>query len=496
MCLCLLLVSLNYKYGSRISIGLVTFSIIAIISKVIRFRSLTPIPGLITSIIMLFVIYIVYSFYKKIWKNSFIDYLTGFKNRRKFGEDIEAKIHDKDPFWLACIEIEGFKQINDIYGLQAGDHILKELAKNLKASIGKKDSLYRVTGANFYCILDGASRPETVLKEIMEIEHRLIVIPDSVLVKDSAYKSCKFSISVGLASFPDDAMDSITLLKFSDVALAYAKKKEGNKVSFFNKSMESEEIKQKEAELLINEAIEKNYFYLVYQPQYTIADKKLRGFETLIRCRKPDGSIISPAVFIPAAEKSNLIFKIDDYVLRRAMTEFKDVVKNSCQNLTISVNVSAKNMARMNFADNVKNILTETGFPANNLEIEITEYSLADSINTTIANIVELRDFGVQIALDDFGTGYTSIAQLLKLPINLLKIDKSLIDDIEVNQMNRDLVDSVIYMGHVMNCEVISEGVETERQLALLNEHKCDFVQGFVWGKPLEYQDAVQLCKS
>jgi EAL domain-containing protein (putative c-di-GMP-specific phosphodiesterase class I) len=127
--------------------------------------------------------------------------------------------------------------------------------------------------------------------------------------------------------------------------------------------------------------------------------------------------------------------------------------------------------------------------------MEITEYSFAESVETTISNIKTLRDLGVQIALDDFGTGYTSIKQLITLPINVLKIDKSLIDDIENSQDMRDIVDSVIYMGHIMNCEVISEGVEKDEQIEILREHKCDFIQGFVWGKPLPFEEAKALCK-
>ena len=204
---------------------------------------------------------------------------------------------------------------------------------------------------------------------------------------------------------------------------------------------------------------------------------------------------MSPVAFIPAAEKTNLIMRIDDYVSRRALTEGKILVDSTNNECIISINVSAKNIASEGFAEKVGRMIKESGFPAKNLEIEITEYSFAES-EKTVANILALKDLGVQVALDDFGTGYTSIAQLMKLPINLLKIDKSLIDDIETNQTMRDMVDSVIYMGHIMNCEVISEGVENENQIALLKEHKCDFIQGFVWGRPQSYEDAENLCRT
>ena len=186
--------------------------------------------------------------------------------------------------------------------------------------------------------------------------------------------------------------------------------------------------------------------------------------------------------------------KIDDFVLQTAMTEFKPVLENDENDIIISINISAKTMSSRDFISRLTKILEETQFPPEKLELEITEYSFSESMETTISNIKQLRDLGVKIALDDFGTGYTSIKTLMTLPINLLKIDKSLIDDIETSQSMRDVVDSVIYMGHVMNCEVISEGVEKEAQLDILREHKCDFIQGFVWGKPIDFEDAKNMC--
>lgn len=285
-----------------------------------------------------------------------------------------------------------------------------------------------------------------------------------------------------------------SVLRNAETALAKTRNLAENRICIFNENMENSDIKQREAEFLVKEALKNKYFYLVYQPQFTTDEKKLRGFETLIRCRKPDCSIVSPVDFIPAAEKSNLIMKIDDFVLQTAMTEFKPVLANAENDLTISINISAKTMSSKDFISRIRRIIEGTGFPAENLELEITEYSFAESMETTISNIKALHEMGIKIALDDFGTGYTSIKQLMTLPINILKIDKSLIDDIEGSQNMRDVVDSVIYMGHVMNCEVISEGVEKEAQLDILREHKCDFIQGFIWGKPIDFEDAKKMC--
>ena len=205
--------------------------------------------------------------------------------------------------------------------------------------------------------------------------------------------------------------------------------------------------------------------------------------------------MISPGEFIPVVEKTELINKIDSYVIRRALNEAKKMVEIKNKEITISVNVSAKNISSPGFVDEITKALKDSEFPPECLEIEITEYSFAEDRDITIENVTKLRKLGIQIALDDFGTGYTSLSQVMHLPISLLKIDKSLIDDIENNQVNREFVDAIIYMGHLMNCEVISEGVESPEQLGLLMDHECDFIQGFVWGRPLEFNNAVELCE-
>lgn len=486
---CILMVFIHYSHGSKAATFIIFFSLISSTSAIFRSHSLSALPGVISPIVSLTSILIIYHFYKKSTINSYTDLITGLKNRRKFLEELQDRICSQKEFQIACLEIEDFKQLNDIYGIQVGDYILKECAKELKKSLGKKNSLFKITGAIFTIIFDGECDAEELLFEA--IKPKNFPLPLENDKKTDNHRTTVISFAAGIARYPEHGTDDKQLFKKADIALAYAKKSSVSKLCTYTEELELAEIKQKEAEALIRESLENDYFYLVYQPQFTIADKKLRGFETLIRCKKPDGSIVSPALFIPAAEKSNLILKIDDYVLKRAMKEFKPVLEKKGENYIISINVSAKNIGMEDFSSRVKAIIAETNFPPKCLEIEITEYSLAESLATTIKNINDLRTIGVKIALDDFGTGYTSIAQLMNLPINLLKIDKSLIDNIESNSNIRDLVDSVIYMGHIMNCEVISEGVENEQQIGVLKAHKCDFVQGFVWGKPVSFNDAV-----
>ena len=493
---CILLIMIDFKNGSKLAFSLTGLSLTNSLIPILTKHTLSPLPGVVTTLVSLLSIIIIYSFYKKSTINSLTDYITGLPNRRYYVRYVNNRLEAKHPFYMACIEIEDFKNINDVYGIQAGDFILKEIAPKLKIMIGKNDMLFKITGGIFAMILDEESYPEEKLK--LTIRSEVMSLPPKHGEDPSIKRTCNVSLAAGVVHIDqtyDKERNSSTVLHYAEIALAEARKSQIQKIVFYDDSLLSQDLEQKEAEFLIKEAMQHNWFYLVYQPQYLTEGKKLRGFETLIRCKKPDGTIVSPASFIPAAERTNLITEIDDYVLRRAMTEMKPVLEPSQEKFVVSINVSAKNIATENFAQKIKQMIDETQFPADNLEIEITEYSFAESMDGTIDNILTLRTLGVQIALDDFGTGYTSIAQLMKLPVNLLKIDKSLIDEIESDPAMSDMVDSIIYMGHIMDCEVISEGVENESQLEILKEHKCDFIQGFVWGKPLPFEEAKALVK-
>ena len=493
---CFLLVFTDYKTGFKISL---TFNLLAtshlLLSMIIR-RSIVSMPGMVTNIVSLITLLTIYGFYKKLSISNLTDYVSGQGNRRYYVKEITEHLEGRKSFTLACVEVEDFKHINDVYGIHVGDALIKKTAEKLSTILDKNDKMFRITGSTLAILFEPGESPEERLKSVINSETITIHIESEN--GELSETNCTMSLGAGIVySHPpyNYTKTASTVLRDAETALAKTRNMSENRICIFNEKMQNSDLKQREAEFLVKEALKNNYFYLVYQPQFTTADKKLRGFETLIRCRKPDYSIVSPLDFIPAAEKSNLIMKIDDFVLMTAMKEFKPIVENNEDDFLISINISAKTMGSKDFISRITDILNETGFPAENLELEITEYSFAESMETTVSNIKELRQMGIKIALDDFGTGYTSIKQLMMLPINILKIDKSLIDDIETNQSIRDVVDSVIFMGHIMNCEVISEGVEKEVQLDILREHKCDFIQGFVWGKPIDFEEAKNMCE-
>ncbi len=490
---CFVMVLIDYNYGRKLSHLFLILCAVMILFQGHIMKSLSFLPGLVSICLGAFCIDLIARFNQKKAIMAITDYITGLKNSRQFGIDLKELVEDKSKFYLCYFEVQNFKLINEEFGMKAGDFVLQKMAVNMSTVIEKKETLYKISGSIFALITKNINSIDKKIKKLIDAGEKPVVIPVDLNENSSMSNECKFKIVCGAVFREKNKYSEKEIFSNVDIALANIRRNKEKKYLIYDDSMKDSTRQRFEMEKFIDEALENNYFYFVYQPQFDLQNKKLKGFEALIRCKKPDGSMVFPNQFIPVAEKSNLILKIDDYVLKNVMKEMKSYVNNAKEKFVVSLNVSAKNICQTDFGDKVLAIVDEVGFPPECLEIEITEYSLGESQAVTVSNINKLRKRGIQIALDDFGTGYTSISQLLNLPVNLLKIDKSLVDGIVDNPKNIGLVDSVIYMGHIMNCEVISEGVEDENQLKVLKEHKCDFVQGYIWGKPVEISDASKL---
>lgn len=489
--LCIIMVSIDYKMGRIMALVFMLGSVFFMFMNIIRTGDMSSLPGIYNSIITIVSVMIISNGLSKADKRAVTDYLTGLRNRRGLVTLIDKSIKDKKSFSVVYFELENFRTINDNLGHKYGDVALKTVASKL-SEFENEDNVYvsRIGGAEFAAVVFGSIDPKNFAEKVIEKIGTNITNTNDMDIRLS------LSVYSGICSYPGDANNADDILKYADIAVYNARMaRSKNRICFFDKEMKEKLFRQIELERIVRDSLTHDYFYLVYQPQYDINSKKLRGFETLLRLKTPDGTSVSPGEFIPVVEKSELIMKVDSYVIRRALKEAKSMVDAAGSSIVISINVSAKNISSHGFVSEIREGLEESGFPPQCLEIEITEYSFAEDDITTTENLTELRSLGVQIALDDFGTGYTSLSQVMRLPVNLLKIDKSLIDDIEHNQVNRDFVDAIIYMGHLMNCDVISEGVESDKQLGLLKDHECDYVQGFVWGKPMEYEKALELCK-
>ena len=489
--LCIIMVSIDYKMGRIMALVFMLGSVFFMFVNIIKTGDMSSLPGIYNSIITIVSVMIISNGLSKADKRAVTDYLTGLRNRRGLVTLIDKSIKDKKSFSVVYFELENFRTINDNLGYKYGDVALKTVASKL-SEFENEDNVYvsRIGGAEFAAVVFGSIDPKNFAEKVIEKIGTNITNTNDMDIRLS------LSVYSGICSYPGDANNADDILKYADIAVYNARMaRSKNRICFFDKEMKEKLFRQIELERIVRDSLTHDYFYLVYQPQYDINSKKLRGFETLLRLKTPDGTSVSPGEFIPVVEKSELIMKVDSYVIRRALKEAKSMVDAAGSSIVISINVSAKNISSHGFVSEIRGGLEESGFPPQCLEIEITEYSFAEDDITTTENLTELRSLGVQIALDDFGTGYTSLSQVMRLPVNLLKIDKSLIDDIEHNQVNRDFVDAIIYMGHLMNCDVISEGVESDKQLGLLKDHECDYVQGFVWGKPMEYEKALELCK-
>lgn len=491
-CCCLVLLRIKLFNGYLIAMAWALISIIRISLMIFIHKRYVSLPGLTNTVFYAGILSWLFILLKTLTRKSIVDKMTALLNKKGIISLIQNKIENKESFDIIFMKISNIRLLNETFGMQYGDELKKSVANKLKELCSDDATVSVFDGANFVIVTDKNISCNDFTKKILHSVREKIflsVSDDTIEFYPEAF--CGFLVYHYSKNTSSD-FDAETLIMQASTAETVARKEKSEAPVEFENAMIEKLKRSIEIDKLIREAILEDWFFLVYQPQFTLKGKKLRGFETLIRLKTPDGTFVSPGEFIPVAENSDLILKIDDYVLRRSMMEMKELVAKN-PSLIISINVSAKNISNENFPQKVLDIVKETEFPSENLEIEITEYCLAENMDITIENIKVLRKSGIQIALDDFGTGYTSLNYLSKLPINLLKIDKSLIDDIEKDEKRLSFVNSIISIGHLMGCEVISEGVEYETQIELLKANSCDFVQGFVWGKPQSLTDARSL---
>ncbi len=486
--MCIIMVLTERHKGLIVSYVFLGISIAGSLRTVFVSKNLATIPGTFNAIIFVIAISLISSQIKVSNKMAVTDSITGMLNRYGFDRDIHKKIWFNEKGRVVFIHLDGFLPVNANLGRKYGDELLSIVANRITSTLDGRFAAYKIEGAEFAIILSESADYISIIENLIKTIENTIT-----LNKDGVPSNCYLTAFAGIADFVDSATDADTIMKRADIAMNYAVKSGNMKYCLFNDEMKEQLERQLYIERLVKDGLRNGWFYLVYQPQYTIHDKRLRGFETLIRMNAPDGVRIPPAEFIKIAELSDLVLDIDTFVLRKAMEEFREICYSSGNTVTVAVNISAKDIARAGFAEKLLAIIEEAKFPPECLEVEITEYSFAEESSRAIENIKLLRDNQIMIAIDDFGTGYTSLEQLMKLPINLVKIDKTLIDNLVRNDVNMDFVKSVIYMGHIMDAEVIAEGVEYDNQVECLKGLDCDFIQGYIWGKPMEYDEAREL---
>ena len=499
--ICTILMTLYFgKLGFITSIFALGSQFPKIIMGIITSNNLNSLPGIFTNILAMITIIIIYvndtkiiNFQNKLRDQAVTDTLTELPNRFALSEVVRELIRQGEKFVFVAIDINDFKSINDTMGFDAGNAVLKEIASRWKAIAdsgisGTLDFIARISGDEFNLIIREYHSNEDVTKTINQYE--------SALNSRMTIDDCDFYItaSFGYAEFPADAKKLDSLASYSTAAMNEVKRvKSSNHVLRFTPDLLKIE-RTLEIEGKIRAALENDTIYFNLQPQFDM-EHNLRGFEALARMKDDDGNNISPGEFIPVSEKVGLVDKVDATVFRKSAMFFGSIIKETGLDITLSVNVSVRHLMKNDFLDEVRSVLEDSGIPPQQLEIEITESIMIDSVDKAIKVIGEVEKIGVKIAIDDFGTGYSSLSYLNKFPADLLKIDKSFIDKMNTNESSKQYVAAIISIGHIMGFKVISEGVEEEAQIETLKSIDCDYIQGFIWGRPLMSDAAEKLMR-
>lgn len=425
-------------------------------------------------------------------KLTYHDLLTGLSSRKVFEEQMElALAHSKrnqENLATMIIGIDKFKNINDAFGLSAGDELLKKIAQRIKTNIREEDGLCRITGDEFAVYFPEIENEKQVIRFAEKI------INDIKMPFYIGENKIYISASAGLSFYLKDGTSKGGLLKNAKIALRRAKEKGGGTYQLYTPMMKEELLEQMELEKMLVEALDKNEFKIFYQPIIDIEDLSIIGMEALLRWDHPTLGRISPAKFIPIAEENGFIVKLGEWVLRKACEQNIKWQKSGLKKIFVAVNISLRQFHSKNFVNKVRGILEETGIDPQYLGLEITESIAMENEDYTIKILKELKDMGIYISMDDFGTGYSSLSYLNKFPIDTLKIDKSFINDIvDAKGNNCPIASTIIAMGHNLNLRITAEGVETVEQLSYLKNQKCDTIQGYLFSKPVNSEEFEKL---
>lgn len=500
--LIILIVIVSRKHGEfRFLLAYFLNTIFLISSLIHIFINDKPegIIGIINTFISYFIIYIIQKQnadfrnfintldieHQKLEKTLYYDSLTGLPNRRMIYDQLNSLVNNmrcnSSEFFVAFIDLDNFKHINDLYGHDIGDKLLKIISNKFSTAIGSEDMIGRLSGDEFILIIQ---RTLTISEKSYYVDQLMKPIFNAPIIVESFKLS--ITTSIGIASYPNDAKNVNELLKYADIAMYKAKELGKNQIVCFDQTHYESLMHKLSFEQDMISAIYKNELFLVYQPQYTSYNEKLRGYEVLVRWNSPKYGLLYPSKFIPLAEETRKIIDIGGWILYKSCLSLHKLKDHS--SIILSINISVMQLLDKSFLETLDIILKQTNVDPRMLEFEVTESIFIKSFDHVIKILNQIKERGIKIALDDFGTGYSSLNYLQVLPIDTLKIDKSFVDRIN-DEKNALFLGKLIELVHLMSIEIVAEGVETEDQLRYLQNNKCDYIQGFLFGKPMPEEE-------
>ncbi|MEQ1620045.1 MAG: EAL domain-containing protein [Methylococcales bacterium] len=423
------------------------------------------------------------------------DPLTTLPNRlmlfERLGHGIEISKREGKQMALLMLDLDRFKDVNDSYGHLAGDQLLQQVASRLHLRLREADTVARLGGDEFTVLLEDISHKEDAARVA---ENIITDLSAAYLLPGSG--EARIGVSIGISLYPEHGGTPETLLQQADTALYLAKSQGRGRYAYFSDELTLIARERMDIEARLRRALKNNELRVYFQPQVDIASDKIVGAEALVRWQDPEHGLVPPNRFIPIAEETGLIIAIGDWVLHETCRQGKEWLDAGLPCITLAVNVSPHQFGQSDIKAIVARTLEATGFPAQLLELELTESGLMERQEKAVTILNALRDLGIHLAIDDFGTGYSSLAYLKRFPLDVLKIDKTFIDDIPHQQDDMEIAATIIAMGHTLGFKVLAEGVETVEQLDFLTTQGCDLYQGYLKSKPLTANDFAELLRN
>jgi diguanylate cyclase (GGDEF)-like protein len=421
---------------------------------------------------------------------SVIDSLTGLSNRDALKRHIADLVDTTDrataKFTVLAFNLNRFRLVNDVHGSEAGDHILKTVAGRLQAALGPSEFVARVSGDEFYAVKSGIHRKADAVAFATKL---LEIVREPI-----QWKNAKLDITarIGAALFPNNAESVDELISQADIAMCRAQTTNDDEVTFFDPSVDKAKRDLNALSIDLRKAIDDKEFEIYYQAQHSATTRQLIGFEALIRWHHPVRGMVSPADFIPLAEKTGMIHEIGAWVIRETCLQ----ASRWDESIKVAVNVSANQIMRNDLPEIVYDAITRSGIDPKRLELEITESGIVADERHALAILNRIKALGCSIAMDDFGTGFSSLSTFKKFPFDKIKIDRAFISDLATNKQSNAIVNATVGVGRPLNIRVLAEGVEDQEQLTILTELGCDEVQGYYFGRPVPVHEAGNLLRA